>query len=119
MPTLLWTAGLLMAAALVVAPQAAAVFGRRRGLWAGGGLAVLLGVVWTHLDGSAPRTAPADWAAVPSESSDGCAKCHADHYESWQRSYHRTMTREATPEQVKGDFEDAVHDYQGLRTRLT
>jgi predicted CXXCH cytochrome family protein len=119
MPTLFWTAGLLVAAALVVAPQAAAVFGRRRGLWAAGGFAALLGFTWTYLDGDAPRIAPPDWAAVPSESSDACAKCHADHYELWHRSYHRTMTREATPEYVKGDFQDAVHEYQGLTSRMT
>src|SRR5262245_41541631 len=119
MPTLLWTAGLLAAAALVVAPQAAIVFGRRRGLWAAGGFAAVLAGVWTHLDGSVPRAAPADWAAVPSEPSDECARCHADHFESWHRSYHRTMTREATPEYVKGDFADAVHDYQGLQSRMT
>ena len=58
MPTLFWTAGLLVAAALVVAPQAAAVFGRRRGLWAAGGFAALLGFTWTYLDGDAPRIAP-------------------------------------------------------------
>src|SRR5262249_4043353 len=50
---------------------------------------------------------------------DTCAKCHPDHYDSWHRTYHRTMTRDATPEYVKGDFADAVHDYQGLRTRMT
>ncbi|MBO0698723.1 MAG: hypothetical protein J2P46_10035 [Zavarzinella sp.] len=119
MPTLLWSAGLLVAAALVAAPQAVALFGRRRGLWATGGFAALLVATWTYLDGESPRAAPVDWAAVPSESSDACAKCHADHYESWHRSFHRTMTREATPEYVKGDFQDAVYEYQGLTSRMT
>jgi predicted CXXCH cytochrome family protein len=62
--------------------------------------------------------APADWAAVASAPSETCRKCHPDHYESWRRTYHRTMTREATPPYVKGDFEDASYDYRGLRTRL-
>jgi predicted CXXCH cytochrome family protein len=119
MSAVFWTIGLLVAAALVVAPQAAIVFGRRRGLWIGFGFAAVVAVAWSALDRSTPRAAPADWSAVPSVASDSCAKCHADHYESWRHTYHRTMTREATPEYVKGDFADAVYEYQGLPTRFT
>jgi predicted CXXCH cytochrome family protein len=53
-----------------------------------------------------------------SVASDACVKCHPDHYESWRRTYHRTMTREATPEFVKGDFADAVYHYRGTTTRM-
>jgi predicted CXXCH cytochrome family protein len=119
MSAVLWTVGILIAAALVLAPQAGSVFGRRRGLWAGAGFAAVLAGTWTYLDGSTPRSAPENWSAVPSAVSESCAKCHADHYESWHRSYHRTMTREATPEYVKGDFQDAVHEYRGVVSRMT
>jgi predicted CXXCH cytochrome family protein len=115
----LGTIGLLIVAGLIIAPQTASVFGRARGIWAGGVFAGILAVSWSFLDRSAPRAAPSDWAAVPSVSSETCIKCHADHHESWRQTYHRTMTREATAEYVKGDFDDAVHDYQGLPTRFS
>ena len=37
-------------------------------------------------------------------SSDTCRTCHPAHYESWHRSYHRTMTQLATPETLLADF---------------
>jgi hypothetical protein len=36
--------------------------------------------------------------------SSTCRACHADQYESWHASYHRTMTQVATPQSVAGDF---------------
>jgi predicted CXXCH cytochrome family protein len=109
---------LLAATGLVL--QLAAVFGRRRGTVLGLLVAAILAGSWWLLGQAAPPdAAPADWAGVASVSSTSCAKCHADHYDSWHRTYHRTMTREASPEYVKGDFNDAVYDYQGLKTRLT
>ncbi len=52
--------------------------------------------------------------------SGACLKCHEGHYVSWKSSYHRSMTREATPENVKADFNDAdaVHRYQGITSRV-
>src|SRR6516165_8406499 len=64
-----------------------------------------------------PNTIP-DRSRVASVVSDSCLKCHPDHYESWRRTHHRTMTREATPEFVKGDFVDAVYEYRGTTTRM-
>ena len=37
-------------------------------------------------------------------SSQTCQACHPREYATWHRSYHRTMTQEATPETVVGDF---------------
>ncbi len=37
-------------------------------------------------------------------SSTTCRSCHPNEYSTWYRTYHRTMTRPATPEYVKGDF---------------
>jgi predicted CXXCH cytochrome family protein len=40
-------------------------------------------------------------------SSQACRACHPAEYDSWARSYHRTMTQYARPEAVKADFEGA------------
>ncbi len=37
--------------------------------------------------------------------SAACQECHRDNHQSWQASYHRTMTQIATPEAVIGDFD--------------
>lgn len=46
-------------------------------------------------------------------SSDQCQSCHADQYESWHRSYHRTMTQSASPETVLGDFNNVTLHVDG------
>lgn len=52
--------------------------------------------------------------------STDCRKCHEPAYASWRATFHRTMTREATVEDVKGDFErDNVLEYQGVRAQMT
>src|SRR5262245_3308411 len=113
------TVGLLVLAGLL-ALQLGHVLGRGRGLLLGLLAAgVLAGAWWLLAESDPPHATAADWSRVASVPSDACFKCHPDHHESWYRSYHRTMTREATPETVKGDFENAVHRYQGLTTRLT
>ena len=38
--------------------------------------------------------------------SAACQECHPGQYASWHASFHRTMTRVATPETVVGDFGD-------------
>jgi predicted CXXCH cytochrome family protein len=37
--------------------------------------------------------------------SDRCRPCHAEQYETWRRSYHRTMTQVVTPQTVIADFD--------------
>ena len=53
------------------------------------------------------------------ETSGTCAECHREQYDSWYKTFHRTMTREATPENVKGDFNNATLVYQGVTSRMT
>lgn len=48
-----------------------------------------------------------------------CARCHADHAKSWRRTYHRSMTREASPETVLGDFSGRTLVYLGLRATMS
>jgi len=41
-------------------------------------------------------------------SSNQCRSCHQDEYESWYRTYHRTMTQIALPKNVAGSFDGSV-----------
>src|SRR5688572_9268504 len=38
--------------------------------------------------------------------SDSCQACHPGQYDSWHKSFHRTMTQHATPESVRGNFDN-------------
>jgi predicted CXXCH cytochrome family protein len=38
--------------------------------------------------------------------SDSCRACHPDQYSSWHHSFHRTMTQIASPESIRGNFND-------------
>ena len=62
---------------------------------------------------------PVDLAPVDYVQSETCRRCHEEHYQSWRRTFHRTMTQEAGPEAVLGDFENAVYTYDGVTSRFT
>ena len=47
-----------------------------------------------------------------------CAACHGDQAEAWANSHHAWALRPASPEFVLGDFEDAVFEHIGVRTRF-
>lgn len=49
--------------------------------------------------------------------SNSCLSCHADHHASWSRTYHRTMTQEATPQSVQGHFDGKVVEAWGVAVR--
>src|SRR5439155_3719408 len=113
MSGVVWTAALLAAVALVLLPWAIRSLGAVRGLLLGTAVVAALGGGWLLVArATSHQPPPANPAAVASVSSETCAKCHEDHYQSWRRTFHRTMTREATPEFVKADFNNAVHEYQ-------
>jgi len=69
---------------------------------------------------SAPR---ADMPAVePSQGYVGslaCRECHDAQYTAWQNSFHRTMTQAASPESVRGDFNDVQLSWHNAKCRLT
>lgn len=48
-----------------------------------------------------------------------CQACHPDQYESWRRSYHRTMTQVALPETVLGVFDGTTVMSDGIPYRVT
>lgn len=50
--------------------------------------------------------------------SASCRACHPDQYTSWHRSYHRTMTQTASPESVRGKFDNVNLELDGESFRL-
>ena len=111
---------LILIGVLIAVQMRQSVGGVKAACFGAGGLAIVGGVwaplEWTH------RTAPPpeeDQTASKPVSSQSCIKCHPSHYQSWQRTYHRTMTREATPENVKADFDNATHHYLGATSLMT
>jgi hypothetical protein len=91
------------------------------------GLTAAVGVLLALLDWlTHPAAVAAEKAHRPIEvegkgyvSSRECRSCHPSEYESWHRSYHRTMTTEASPETVKGDFGDVKLPRHGSHVQLT
>lgn len=61
---------------------------------------------------------PLDLSRVDYQGSRSCRKCHQDHYSSWYDTYHRTMTREATPENIRGDFTGQPGRISGFPVRF-
>jgi len=51
-------------------------------------------------------------------SSQVCRSCHPKQYDTWHISYHRTMTTLATPETVKGRFDDVILESRGRTYHL-
>ena len=62
---------------------------------------------------------PVDVAASTYVQSETCQRCHEENYASWRRTFHRTMTQEATPEAVVGDFASRTFTYEGVTSRMT
>src|SRR5262249_15903285 len=73
--------------------------------------AIILGMVWstwaarkTESPESFLKTVPGQGRPDGYVSSDKCQCCHPGQYESWRRTYHRTMTQVASQGAVLGDF---------------
>ena len=50
-------------------------------------------------------------------SSNSCRTCHPEHHASWARTFHRTMTQEATEASVLGAFDGREVTYWGVTAR--
>jgi predicted CXXCH cytochrome family protein len=50
--------------------------------------------------------------------SDACGQCHPAHYRSWHRTFHRTMTQEASDSAVLGDFARGHFEYGGVHATM-
>ena len=59
-----------------------------------------------------------DLHAVGYVGSTACRRCHQDRHRSWARTFHRTMTTEATPANVRGDFSGAILRHAGVEARM-
>lgn len=74
------------------------------------------GGLMAALLGTAPLASATDDASAWA-GSDSCRSCHQDHYASWHRTYHRTMTQEATAKSVQGAFDGRELTYWGRTIR--
>jgi predicted CXXCH cytochrome family protein len=106
--------------ALLLFSQARRALGTWRGTVLAALVVLLFGSAWGALDWARrheplPPEDPTTLRPVPSQA---CFKCHESHYTSWQATFHRTMTREATPENVKADFDNAAFRYAGVTSHM-
>jgi predicted CXXCH cytochrome family protein len=110
----------MLAIGLVVLLQLRSALGHR-GIALGIAGFALVGGVWGAMEWKCRRESipPEDQTGLRPEPSQSCFKCHESHYTSWQRTYHRTMTRDATPEYVKADFNNATYQYHGVTSLMT
>jgi len=51
--------------------------------------------------------------------SSACRRCHQDNHDSWGRTFHRTMTQEASARSVVGDFAEARFVYGGITATMS
>ena len=82
-------------------------------------VAALAVALWFLLPGLYAQEFAADFTPPPTAwtTSDTCAGCHKDQHASWYRTFHRTMTQEATPRSVRGRFDGKVYRYWGVGVR--
>ena len=60
---------------------------------------------WEDLLAQAPHLGRIDDGFV---GSDACQSCHKDQFATWHRSYHRTMTQLATPDNIVAPFDNVT-----------
>jgi hypothetical protein len=80
-------------------------------------LATLAALAWGGLRVAQERAAlnaPFDPGTATFTGSAACEDCHRDRHDSWFATYHRTMTQEAGPDSVQGDFDGRTLDYWGI-----
>jgi predicted CXXCH cytochrome family protein len=79
----------------------------------GGGLALRMRSIAGEV------STPVEPATVPYATSTQCQLCHPGRYDTWHRTFHRTMTQRAIAGAVVGDFANASLTYQGVTSRFT
>ncbi len=80
-------------------------------------LSLMAGGYWLWQDvQQALRQPPAQTREV-FVGSKTCLSCHADQHASWKRTYHRTMTQEASRQSVQGRFDGEVVESWGVKVR--
>lgn len=82
-------------------------------------LSIGVGLLWSpNPDEDLSGALPGQTMGQGFTTSATCQSCHPDQYDSWHRSYHRTMTQVATPSSVLGRFDDVVLEDRGYIWRL-
>ena len=76
---------------------------------------VLLLAAYVYAKNSASKTV--DFHASNYTGAQQCQGCHQENYDSWKKTYHRTMTQEATQETVVGKFDGTNQTYWGITVR--
>ena len=84
-----------------------------------GALALLAGLATLVRSVAIDVTTPVDLTRVSYATSRTCVMCHPGRFETWHRTFHRTMTQRADRSAVLGNFEDARLVYQGVPSRFT
>ncbi|UPJ64326.1 multiheme c-type cytochrome [Bradyrhizobium sp. 191] len=84
----------------------------------GGSLLVLIAgaLLWPRV--SKVPAKPRQIAERTFVGSEACSGCHATQAKLWQTSQHRHAMDHATNQSVRGDFNDAVLEYAGTRSRF-
>lgn len=70
-------------------------------------LVCLLLLAWGMLSARNQLSVAVNFAEVEHTGSQICSDCHTDRHASWYRTYHRTMTQDASGEAVQGRFDGA------------
>jgi hypothetical protein len=83
-------------------------------LW---GAVSLAGIAASLADAAA--WGPLDRAKSRAVGSDRCVSCHPHEHATWSRTYHRTMTQEATGDAVLAPFSGETLDDLGFRATMT
>jgi hypothetical protein len=73
---------------------------------------------WKERAIAADLTRPRELHGVGFVGSQACGACHVENYRSWHRTFHRTMTTEATPATVLGRFDGATLSQAGVVARM-
>ena len=64
------------------------------------------------------KSRPIEMASRGYIKSDSCRECHAEHYDTWHASHHRTMTQVPSQDSVIADFDDKVLTRSGQQFRF-
>jgi tetratricopeptide (TPR) repeat protein len=93
--------------------------------WKMAGIVATLAIVltiplayWRNPQAPAPDGGPDPGAAAAFVGSEACRDCHRAEYDKWADSHHRWAMATASEQTVRGDFEDAVFEHFGVRSRF-
>jgi predicted CXXCH cytochrome family protein len=81
-------------------------------------LAVGGGAWWLLRDASTPEAMAPPQVAATYIGAKTCAQCHGSEHDAWKGSHHALAMREATQDNVLGDFNDAEYQYGAVISRF-